>query len=361
MSATLGTPEEAGSVPTPLAGFVFATMLAFVVGAAVASSNGGLSGLLTVGEDFPIRDYVVADLGDIQLASGVGHDGQQYYGIARDPLGLGDVPDLLDNPSYRYLHILYPALAGGFGLLPANATVTVMFGLSVLGFGLAGGAALALARRVGARGPFVAFAVVNAGLLFAVRFLLPDALAMGLAMVGISWAVEGRDRPAIAALALAGLTKTTYLVIPLALGAWLWRSDRRRSQLLALAPLAPALLWTIFVFVRFGPSTAGNLALPLTGFIGAVDLWADVSGGEAAMAVAAAVLVVAGAILALTTSWPVLRWLLLAWVGVGLISSEFVWEFGNNTLRALAPLWTLSAVAAAAYFSSKRSRRNLPV
>ncbi|MGI9609024.1 MAG: hypothetical protein ACR2NL_01890, partial [Acidimicrobiia bacterium] len=84
--------------------FAISAVTALVVALAVASSNGGLSGLLTVGEDFPIRDYVVADLGDITLAHGDGHDGQQYYGIARDPLGTGPVPDLVDNPSYRYLH-----------------------------------------------------------------------------------------------------------------------------------------------------------------------------------------------------------------------------------------------------------------
>ncbi len=79
------------------------------------------------------------------------------------------------------------------------------------------------------------------------------------------------------------------------------------------------------------------------------------------MALAAALLVLLAAALATITPNRLLRWLLIGWVGVGLISSQFVWEFGNNALRVLAPLWTLAALAAAAYFSSNRSRRNLPV
>jgi hypothetical protein len=335
--------------------------MAVVVGGAVASSNGGLSGLLTVGEQFPIRDYVRADLGDIQLASGVGHDGQQYYGIARDPFGLGAVPDLVDNPSYRYLHILYPALAGGLGLFSAEVTVVLMFGLAVVGFALAGGAAVALARQLGGDPTLAAVAIVNVGLLLSVRFLTPDALALGLAMTGVSWAVSGRDGPAVIALALAGLTKTTYLVVALALGVWLWRTDRHRARLLTLVPIAAALVWVVFVLLRFGPSTAGNLSWPFTGILGAIELWSDVSGGEVAMVAAAGGLVLAGAVLAVTSPEPVLRWLLFAWVGVGLISSEFVWEFGNSTLRVLAPLWTFGVVATAVYFSRRRSRKNLPV
>lgn len=346
---------------SPRAGFVLAAGLAAVVVLAVASANGGLPGLLTVGEDFPIRDFVVAELPDVELASGVGHDGQQYFGIARDPFGTGEVPDLLDNPSYRYLHILYPLLSGGFGLFPADVTVVAMAVLAVAGFGLAGAAALRLNQQLGGTHRMAVLALVNIGLVFAVRFLLPDALALGLAMLGVTLAVAGRDRAAGTALALAVLTKTTYFVIPLALAVWVWRAERSRALWLTVVPAVPAALWAVYVFARFGPSTAGNLAAPFTGIAGAVGLWADVSAGEVALAVVALGLLAASAVLAIVCGDRLLGWLLAAWVGVGAISSEFVWEFGNNTLRVLAPLWTLAAVAASVYLSSKRSRRNLPV
>jgi len=351
------TPSNA----TPGLWFLVSAAVALVVALAIASSNGGISGLLTVGEDFPIRDFVVADLGDIQLASGDGHDGQQYYGIARDPLGRGEVPDLLDNPSYRYLHILYPALAGGFGAFTPEMTVVGMLILAVAGFGLAGASALLLNHRLNGETSIAQIAIVNVGLLLAVRFLLPDALALGLAMLGVVLAAAGRDRPAGVALGLAVLTKTTYLVFPLVLAVWVWPTERHRTGWLTVAPAIPSALWTVYVFARFGASTAGNLDLPLVGFFQAIDLWSDVSNGEIAMALLAAALLIAGVALAAATRDRLLRWTLLAWVGVGLISSEFVWEFGNNTLRVLAPLWSLVAVAGAVYLSSRRSRRNLPV
>ncbi|RZV45740.1 MAG: hypothetical protein EX267_04855 [Acidimicrobiia bacterium] len=347
--------------PDARLGFGTSVVLALLIVIAVASANGGLTGLLTVGEDFPIRPFVEADFGAVELATGDGHDGQQYYGIARDPFGTGEVPDLVDNPSYRYLHILYPLLAGGFGLFSPAVTLWLMAALAVLGFGVSGAAALRIARQLGGGHTVVLLALVNVGLLLAVRFLLPDTLALALSLIGVSLALEGRDRPAGVALALAVLAKTTYFVFPLALGAWVWRSDRARAVALTVLPAVPAGLWMGYVFARFGASTAGNLAVPFTGLIGAIDLWSEVSSGEVAMALGALLLVGIGVVLAARTRHELLRWLLLAWVGVALISSEFVWEFGNNTLRVLAPLWSLAAVAGSVYLSSRTSRKNLPV
>jgi hypothetical protein len=347
--------------PNPRGWFVVAAAAALVVALAIASSVGGITGLLAVGEEFPIRDYVLADLPDVELATGVGHDGQQYYGIARDPLGRGEVPDLLDNPSYRYLFILYPALAGGFGTFSPELTVAAMLALSVVGFGLAGASALMLNHQLGGRATVAFVAVANAGLLLAVRFLLPDPLALGLAMLGVTLAVAGKDRPAAVALTLAVLTKTPYFLFPLALGAWVWPTERRRAWWLTFAPAAPAALWLAYVFIRFGPSTAGNLTAPFAGFVTAIGQWSDVSTGEMVLALLAAALVVTGAVLAAITRHPLLRLLLVAWVGLGLISSELIWKFGNNAMRVMAPLWTVAALAAALYLSSSRSRRNLPV
>ena len=347
--------------PHPGGWFVVAAVAALVVALSIAGSVGGITGLLAVGEEFPIRDYVLADLPDVELATGVGHDGQQYYGIARDPLGRGAVPDLLDNPSYRYMFILYPALAGGFGTFSPQLTVAAMLALSVVGFGLAGASALMLNHQLGGRTTVAYFAVANAGLLLAVRFLLPDPLALGLAMLGVTLAVAGKDRPAAVALGLAVLTKAPYFLFPLALGAWVWPSDRKRAWWLTVAPAVPAALWVSYVFIRFGPSTAGNLTAPFTGFITAIDQWSSVSTGEVILALMAAALLVGGAVLAAVTRHPLLRLLLLAWVGLGLVSSELIWKFGNNAMRVMAPLWTVAALAAAVYVSSSKSRRNLPV
>jgi hypothetical protein len=345
----------------PIGWFIISTAAALVVALAIAGSVGGITGLLAVGEDFPMRSYVQADFPDVHLAAGVGHDGQQYYGIAQDPFGRSEVPDLLDNPSYRYLFILYPALAGGLGTFSPEVTVAAMLALSVIGFGLAGASALTLNHQLGGRTTIAHLAAANAGLLLAVRFLTPDALALGLALLGVTLAVAGKDKAAAVALGLAVLTKAPYVLFPLALGVWVWPTDRRRIRWLTIVPAIPATLWVAYVFIRFGPSTSGNLAAPLVGLVQASDKWSEVSSGEVVMALLGAALLVAGAVLAFVCRNRLLRVLLVAWVSLGAISSELIWVFGNNALRVLAPLWAIVAVAAAVYFSSSRSRKNLPV
>ncbi|MDH3605942.1 MAG: hypothetical protein OER12_02990 [Acidimicrobiia bacterium] len=348
------------SHPNPIGWFLISAAAALVIALILASDVGGPSGLLRVGEDFPIRPYIEADFPDVELASGLGHDGQQYYGIARDPLGRGDVPDLVDNPSYRYLFILYPALAGGFGTFSPQLTVTTMLALSVVGFGLAGASALMLNHQLGGRAIIANLAVANAGL-FVSLFMTPDALALGLAMLGVTLAVGGRDRPAAVALALAVLAKTPYFVFPLALGVWAWQNQRARLRWLTVAPAVPAAVWASYVFVRFGPSTSGNLDLPFRGLIRAIDKWGVLTGAELSMALVALGLMVIGTVLAIRTRSRLLQALVLGWVAVGAVSSMLIWVVGNNALRVMAPLWPLTAVAAAVYFSSNRSRRNLPV
>ncbi|NNC93903.1 MAG: hypothetical protein HKN80_15575 [Acidimicrobiia bacterium] len=345
----------------PLGWFIISTAGALVVALAIASGVGGVTGLLAVGEDFPIRPYIENDFPDVHLAAGVGHDGQQYYGIARDPFGRGEVPNLLDNPSYRYLFILYPALAGGLGTFSPGVTVAAMLALSVIGFGLAGASALTLNHQLGGRTTIAHLAAANAGLFLAVRFLTPDPLALGLAMLGVTLAVGGKDRAAAAALGLAVLTKAPFVLFPLALGAWVWPIERRRAWWLTIVPAIPATLWVAYVFIRFGPSTSGNLAAPFVGLVRATAKWSEVSSGEMIMALFGAALLVAGAVLAIVSRDRLLRILLVTWVALGAISSDLIWVFGNNVLRVLAPLWAIAAVAAAVYFSSNRSRKNLPV
>lgn len=335
-------------------------MTALLIAGLVASLNGGWPGLLTVGEDFPIRDYITEDFNDIQLAAGVGHDGQQYYGIARDPFARGQVPDLLDNAGYRYLHVMYPAAAGGLGLFPPYVTVVGMVLLAAAGFGLTAGAAHALGVRLGDDGIVAVALIANIGLLMSVRFLTPDALALGLAMVGVTLAFDDRDRPALVMLALATLTKAPYFVFPLAVAAWHIR-DPRRAARFAVLPALPLLAWAAYLTTRFDVTTAGNLDLPFVGLLNARELWDSVSQGEMIQALAAAALVgVAVWLLAVTPSSE-MRWLLGAWILIALVSSEFVWEYGNNTLRVLAPLWTLGVVTLGLYLSTRRSRKNLPV
>src|ERR671918_2290202 len=72
-----------------------------------ASAVGGLRGLLQVGETSHLRPIIEAELGQVPLGPGPGHDGQIFYGIGLDLDG-DVVPALLDHGAYRYRRVLYP-------------------------------------------------------------------------------------------------------------------------------------------------------------------------------------------------------------------------------------------------------------
>ena len=63
-------------------------------------------------------------LGDVVPSGGFGHDGKYYFMQAMDPFFMSPEDHaayLLDRPTYRAQRMVYPTLAGGFGLLPAQA------------------------------------------------------------------------------------------------------------------------------------------------------------------------------------------------------------------------------------------------
>src|SRR5258708_26963513 len=51
------------------------------------------------------------DFPDLELPAGIGHDGQQFYAIARQPMHLDAVAPQLDRPQYRLQRPLLPWLA----------------------------------------------------------------------------------------------------------------------------------------------------------------------------------------------------------------------------------------------------------
>jgi hypothetical protein len=160
---------------------------------------------------------------------GYGHDGQQFYVVARSVTDLQQIDGNVDRPRYRARRILFPLLASAF--LAGAPTVWAMFAISLLSVGMAAVAAGRLARRVG--GPvWLGLAVaLTSALLIGVRASLGDALAFSLALWGVvlwrrhlGWAVL--------LFALAARTRETTLVVPaacflLAPAASGWRSSSR--------------------------------------------------------------------------------------------------------------------------------------
>ncbi len=303
---------------------------------AQANAVGGYAGLLQVGEDSALRPVIEDELGDIPVVPHGGHDGQISYAIALDLMG-DEVPELLDHGAYRYRRILYPAVASLLGLLDGEALLAGMIVLSVLSAAAATGLTGAVAARFGRSDWFAVAVLFNPGVWLSVRLLTSDVVALALMLGGLYWLVVGR-RGAVAAFALSVLAKDSYLTTP---GGLAISRDHQRWRLLlvALATLTIWMTWLTFT-IGEGFSSRGNLGMPFMGIIEASDVWGTFEPSELLYLIFALASVAVGLVYSLLVrSW--LRWPILGWSLLGVISSNWVWDLGNNAARVFAPILIL--------------------
>jgi hypothetical protein len=329
---------------------------------AQANRVGGMAGLLQVGETSNLRPLIESELGTVPLAPGPGHDGQIFYAIGLDLRG-ETVPDLLDHGGYRYRRILEPAVASGLGLMDGEALLVSMVVLTIVSAGVAAGATAASARVMGMSEWLALAVLLNPGVWLGVRLLTSDALALATMSLGLLAILVG-SRWALLAFSASGLAKDVFLVTPLGLAV---TAPRRWWRVFAV-PAVVLLIWMTWVHLRIGNgfSARGNIAPPLVGLIDAAGNWPSLSGEEVFYLGFALVTVAGGLVLGVTRrSW--LRWSLLGWVVLALVSSSWVWDFGNNAARSFAPIVILVALSFGSPPPSGNqpeptiSRRNLPV
>lgn len=333
-----------------LIGAVVAGILVFTQLLAV----GGLGELIQTGETSKLRPLIQEQLGSISLAEAGGHDGQIFYAIALDLDG-DEVASILDHPSYRYRRIMYPVIASLGGLLEGRALVWGMIVTAVASFGVAAGSVAAIAAGFGRSDWFAMAVALNPGMWLSVRLLTSDATALAAMAVGVL-AVAARWRFAALAFAVSGLSKDIYLVTPAGLMGS--KETRRWSFLLVSAAVLAA--WSVYLMVNVdaGFTESGNLTWPLLGIIEAAPTWASADWGDLFYLGFALLSVIAGLFHGLfRRSW--LRWPILGWSILGLASSSWVWDFGNNAARAFAPIVVLIAAAETAGLRSLSDARPL--
>jgi hypothetical protein len=92
-------------------------------------------------------------LGDVEARAGLGHDGKFFFIQANDPwlLQPSDHASYLDRPLYRAQRMLYPMLAGGFGLFSQHVVVWAMVLINVAALGVGTLVTSQVARAMGAR------------------------------------------------------------------------------------------------------------------------------------------------------------------------------------------------------------------
>ena len=331
--------------------FALGAFIAMVVMRSYAVKHVGV--LLHVGSNNPLLSRMQSELGPLVPADPIGHDGQLYYLVARDPMARTHTPSILasiDNngPRYRYRRILFPLLAGGFGQFGGLTTLYSMIGWLAAAMGLASVAIADLGFVLNVRSNLIIIAIINAGALASLLFLTPDMLALALALGGVALTARSRIGLAVLAFALAALTKEVYLVVPWALALWSWRHNmgRRAVSMLALVPTVPLALWSAWVAAAVPGVPAGveNLGLPFNGFMQAVPYWTGAESNAVELWLIAFVgltLVMSAVALRIAPSTP-MGTIVGAWLTIACLATLQVWGKPNNAVRVFAMLWPLS-------------------
>jgi hypothetical protein len=328
-----------------LAGTVVLGTLALVS----ASNEGGILDLIRPGIDGPATPVIVEDFDDPDLREGLGHDGQQFYVLARELTDLDDAAPYLGRPRYRARRIGLPLLARvAYPPGKGEGLVISLFGVNLAGI-FAGSMAMgALATRRGAP-PWTAaaFAALPASLI-CLRITLADGLALGLALAALAALDRDKLAWAVPLAVLAVLSRETVVLLPIAYA--LYRRTPR-SALPAAASVAAFVAWDL-ALRRILPE-GGNIRglefdfVPFRGLVRALtgverELYADWSKG---LALTLAVTVVGIAVVAIRSNsllWRVSAAVLLAYQSI--LGLPFIYKL-TNAARSTSALLAIGFLA----------------
>jgi hypothetical protein len=325
---------------------LLATVLAgTVVLLAVQRAGLPITALTEPGARGPSAAAFRADFPGAALPDGGGHDGQQFYAIARDPLHLDKAAPLLDRPRYRLQRIAYPVLAWALHPGGGKGTIVALFGVGCVAMFLGCLATGALATGRGAPPWTAALFAVVPGNLAALRMSTADTLALAAAVAAIALCERRRPGLAIALGALAALSKESMIVVLLAYA--IARRDRI-SLSVAGAAIAVATGWAVWLHLTVatsGPQVV-ELTAPFRGLAQAASHWLNGEEPVAALIVlATAALVVLALVRRPDRFTRCMVGLTAAFVTFLSADATGLW---GNASRITAPTMLFAAVALAA-------------
>lgn len=308
--------------------------------------NGNPVSLLQPGEQGPSVTAFHTDFPDLQLPSGIGHDGQQFYAIARQPMHWNDVSAQLDRPQYRLQRPLLPWLAwvlhpqgGGTGL------VWALFAVELFAFFVGGLALGALSLSLGGPAWLAVVFPLLPGSVASGRIIGADALAAALMTAALALALRNRWIGAVFVAVAAVLAKESVLII--AVGFALWRRDRRG---VALAAVPAAVAGGLAIALRVAVSATGKqvqeFTYPFGGLWDSLDLWTHGHEVFALATVTAALVLGVVGLVRHGLRWP-LGWALVIELGFTIMLGVNVVGLNFNGTRTTLPLQLLVALAIA--------------
>jgi hypothetical protein len=300
---------------------------------------------LALGRDSVQTSYARELLGDVWTRPGLGHDGRFFFVQANDPWIVE--PDahaaLLDRPIYRSQRMLFPMIAGGFGLLPPSAIVWSMLitNMAAMVVGTILAAKLAAAWDI----PIWLGLLVplNIGLLFELEIGGAGILAYACCLGALHALLSERTWLASSLFAAAALSREVMVAFAVGVFVLWWLERRERPWRLLIAPLAAMAVWLAYVRYRLGGVTGvgdarGAFAAPFMGVLEAFRSWSR-TPWHLVINVTLLSVVILFVPLALRSRLSI-AWGAVPFAGLAMVLSADVWGQTFDLTRALAPVFT---------------------
>lgn len=301
---------------------------------------------LAFGKDAPAQtDYARELIGDVEVRPGGGHDGKFFFIQANDPWLLDPERNaaVLDLPWYRSQRMLFPTLAGGFGVFSPGVVVWSLLVTNLIALAFGAGIAARLASFWGASTWLGLSVPLNLGIIYEIMIDGSGVVAYACCLAAVYALV--REETTAAALFFAGAALSREVMLAFAVGVFiLWWMDRGKLLWpIVIGPVLAVGIWAGYLAWRLnGISGTGTdltfVAPPFVGIAQAIESWTR-SADQLVVSAAILVLVVAFVPLAIRSRLP-LAWGALPFVALATILSIDVFLEPSDLSRALAPVLT---------------------
>ena len=292
-----------------------------------------------------INEYAERELGrPVLVREQLGHDGKFFFIQASDPFFLEPESHAvyLDRPAYRGQRMLYPLLAGGFGLLPSVAIQWTMLLVNIAAVAVGTWATARLAEEMGGS-PWLGLAfALNIGVISDMMIGGAGILALALGVLGVLALERHQFWQAVMWLALAALTREVMLLFVAGVALLALKRIGWRAIWLGLVPGVAVVAWAGYLRVRIDEASlieeVREFGLPFQGIIESIPRWSE----RAIDPLVAGILFLLGIALLVRS---VINPTYIGWGSVGffimsLFLSYLVWSRYFDITRALAPVMT---------------------
>ena len=301
-------------------------------------------------------------LGEVIPSGGFGHDGKFFFMQAMDPFFLSpeDHAAYLDRPTYRAQRMVYPLLAGGFGLLPAQVVSWSLLLINMVALGVGTWLTALLARELGLSTWFGLAFLLNPGILVSSVIDTAEVLAMLFVVAAALFLLRERLGVSVFFLTLAALTRETMLLATVGAIVYVWHKKRSVPKVL-FVPFVASAAWWLYVRLQLGHldesvQDTQALGLPFKGFYEAFQIWISEPGSEVDLIVGIVLLVVSVLVaIRAVTDRSLLGLMGAGFVLLAVLMVEGVWRFYFDASRALVPVITIYVLTV----SASRQRQKL--